>query len=219
MPGLAGSRDRVADRIEQRREVVGAQVRAEDPVHRADPDRHRAVFARKVLAAGVDRTGVHDDVGTGLGEQLDEPGDRRRHAVRVDAAIEAGRRLGAQVGPSDGLADADQREPGHLERDRGRGVVDLRVETPHDPADTDRTVVSVTDEEVVHRERAVLAVEGREMLTLASETDPEAAPAEGVDVVGMIRLVQLEHHVVADVDDVADRSHPGGGEPARHPLG
>ncbi|CAB4600712.1 unannotated protein [freshwater metagenome] len=34
----------------------------------------------------------------------------------------------------------------------------------------------------------------------------------------MIGLVQLEHHVVADVDDVADRAHPGRLQAAHHPV-
>ena len=35
----------------------------------------------------------------------------------------------------------------------------------------------------------------------------------------MIRLVQFEHHIVTDVDDVVDRSHSGCPQPARHPIG
>ncbi len=34
----------------------------------------------------------------------------------------------------------------------------------------------------------------------------------------MVGLVQFQHHVVADVDDVVDRAHAGGGQASRHPL-
>ena len=33
----------------------------------------------------------------------------------------------------------------------------------------------------------------------------------------MVRLVELEHHVVADVDHVVDRALPHGGKPGSHP--
>ncbi len=68
------------------------------------------------------------------------------------------------------------------------------------------------------RERAILAVERGEVLAVGGESDPEASAAERVEVVGVVRLVQLQHHVVADVDDVADRTHAGRGEATSHPL-
>ncbi len=96
---------------------------------------------------------------------------------------------------------------------------DLGVEAAHDAADADRDVVGVADQQIARGERAVLAVEGHQVLAVGRQADAEPTTAERVEVVGVVRLVQLEHHVVADVDDVADRAHPGGGEPALHPLG
>ena len=72
---------------------------------------------RQRLAAGVDGAGVHRQLGAGLGEQFDEPGDRQWHPVGVDAALEAGRCLRPQAEAGDGLRDPDRLEPGHLERD------------------------------------------------------------------------------------------------------
>ncbi len=79
-------------------------------------------------------------------------------------------------------------------------------------------VLGVADEEIVAGERAILSIERGEVLTLAGETDSEPSPAECLEVVGVVRLVEFQHHVVADVDDVADRPHAGGGESARHPV-
>ena len=45
--------------------------------------------------------------------------------------------------------------------------------------------------------------------------DAEPAAAERVEVVGVVRLAELEHHVVADVDDVVDRAHAGRRRAAR----
>jgi hypothetical protein len=78
-------------------------------------------------------------------------------------------------------------------------------------------VERVADEQVVGCEGAFGAVEGDHRLALRRPPHAEPVPAEGVEVVGVGRLVQLEHHVVADVDDVVDGSHAGGTEPPRHP--
>ena len=53
--------------------------------------------------------------------------------------------------------------------------------------------------------------------------DDQPVPAacvarDAVGVVGVDRLAQLEHHVVADVDDVADRALAGGPEPHLDPI-
>ena len=44
-------------------------------------------------------------------------------------------------------------------------------------------------------------------LAVAGAAHAEAAAAQRVEVVGVVRLAELEHHVVADVDDVVDRAH------------
>ena len=116
-----------------------------------------------------------------------------------------------------GLHHGQRLEPGDLEHDRGRGVGDLGVEAAHHAAHADRHVVGVADQQVVGRERALGAVERRDRLAVAAQPDAEAAAPERVEIVCVVRLVELEHHVVADVDDVADRAHAGGGQPAGHP--
>ena len=42
-------------------------------------------------------------------------------------------------------------------------------------------------------------------------------PGEAIEVERVQRLVPLEQHVVGDVDDVADRAHPGLHEALLHP--
>ena len=217
--GVAAAGHRVSDRVEQGRQIVCAQLGAEDAVDGADANRDRPVFDRKTVAAGVDGSGMHHEVRTRLREQLDEASDRQRHPVGVDATLESGRGLGSEVRAGDGLADPDEREPRHLQRDSGGRVADLGVETAHHTADPDRNIVRVADEQVVRREGAVLSVERGEALALVRQTDAESAAAERVEVVGVVGLVEFEHHVVADVDDVADRTHAGRGEALGHPVG
>ncbi len=81
---------RVADRVEQRGEVVGGDVGAEYPVDLGDPDLDRPIGLRQLVGAFVDRAGVHGEVRTRLAEQFDEPGDGGGHPVGVDASFEAG---------------------------------------------------------------------------------------------------------------------------------
>ena len=72
--------------------------------------------------------------------------------------------------------------PRDLERDRGRVIGDLGIESAHHAADADRSVVGVTDQEVVAGERARLTVEGDHLLAVGGTPDAEAATAEGVEV-------------------------------------
>ena len=80
-------------------------------------------------------------------------------------------------------------------------------------------VVGVADQQVVGGERALDSVERDHRLAFGREADAEAPAAERVEVVGVVRLVELEHHVVADVDDVVDRAHAGCREAAGDPVG
>src|SRR4029079_7824278 len=99
------------------------------------------------------------------------------------------------------------------------GVADLGGEPAHharEPAD--RTIVAVADQQISGGEYALLTVEGGDPLTFGRVADAEPTGERG-EVVRVVRLGEFEHHVVAHVDHVVDRAHPGGGQPTRHPVG
>ena len=73
-------------------DVVALQLGAEDAVHLAHPDPARPSLRPQRLGPGVDASGVDDEVGTRLGEQLGEAGDREIDRVRVDVAFESASR-------------------------------------------------------------------------------------------------------------------------------
>ena len=130
---------------------------------------------------------------------------------RADASERSPSRDGRQP-------DADRLEPRRLQRHGRRGVVDLGVGAAHDPGDPDRAVGGVADEEVRWRQLAGHVVQRGQRLALAGEADPEARRiAQRSQVVGVVGLAELEHDVVADVDDVVDRAHPGRRQPLGHP--
>ena len=122
--------------------------------------------------------------------------------------------------PSRRLRPADRRweEPRHLQQHVGGGRRDLAVGAAHDAGDADRAVVEVADQEVVGGQRPLDVVEGRQRLAVGGPADPEAAAAHLREVVGMVRLAQLEHHVVRDVDQGVDRPHAQQGQALLHPL-
>ena len=122
--------------------------------------------------------GVDDEIGAGDPQELDEAGDRSGHPVRIDAAIEAERRLAAQAEAGGGLGDADRLEPGDLERDRRGRVADLAVEPAHDPADADRRVGGVADQQIVGGQRPLDTVERHHRLAVDGAADAEPAAAE-----------------------------------------
>ena len=96
-------------------------------------------------------------------------------------------------------------------------VTDLGVLAAHDPRQPDRHVVGVADEQLVGRQRARHPVERGELLAILGDAHADPAATEGGEVVGVVRLVELEHHVVADVDDVVDRPLPDRRQPGGHP--
>ena len=213
----AGPVDGVADRVEQPGQVAGREVGAEDAVDVGDAHGAASLPRRQGVGAGVDRSGVHHQVGARLAEQLDEAGDAAVDAIGVDAALEPRRGVAAQAGPRHRGGDPVRLEPRALERHGGRGVGDLAVGAAHDPGQPDRHIVGVADEQVGFGEHTVDAVEGGEALPRRGVANPEAAAAQGVEVVGVVRLVQLEHDVVAHVDHVVDRALTGREQPVRHP--
>ena len=137
--------------------------------------------------------------------------------VRVDALLPAVRALGAQPQPLGRAEDAVRLEVRGLEQHARRRVADLGLLAAHDPGERD----------------AALGVGDHEVVGLSSRSTPSSvrsfspgrrggrrsARRERREVEGVQRAAEREHHVVRDVDDVRDRAHPGGDEPARSHSG
>src|SRR3546814_15632708 len=65
-------------------------------------------------------------------------------------------------------------------------------------------------------ERTLLAVEGRELLVVAGAAHGDAA-AQGVEVVPVDGVAELEHDVVGDVDEDAEGTDARERQPRHHP--
>src|SRR5699024_6243123 len=127
---------------------------------------------------------------------------------RVNPFFEPGRGFGSEPQAARCPVDRTRSEPGHLQEDVGGFRTDLRTGAAHDAGDALGTVLPVDYQEVLGGQRTFGAVEGGDPLPLASVPHPEARTSQAGQIVGVVRLPQLEHHVVGDVDDNVYRSHP-----------
>ncbi len=95
--------------------------------------------------------------------------------------------------------------------------LDLGVGAAHDPGEADRPS-RIGDEQRLGVEVADDVVERLEALARPREPDDDPAVADRRGVERVDRLAELEHHVVARVDDVADRALAGGQEAHLDPV-
>ena len=210
--GDVGAVDRAAHRLEvlhdggrvdrhaghPRGQVVGHLDRRR-PGRRADH-----CHAGLGRAAAVRRQQLDDPVGRGLGDR------------RVDATLVALAGLGGDLVATAGAEHRDRVPRRHLDEHARRGRRHLGLLAAHHAAQADRARV-VGDHEVLAGQRAVHAVERREVLSLCGPPDPHRA-GELVQVVAVDRVAHLEHHVVGDVDGQGDRSHAGELDAPGHPA-
>ena len=87
--------------------------------------------------------------------------------------------------------------------------------TAHDTGDADGSG-GVRDQEVLDVERALLLVQGGDLLPRGGTPHDDVA-GEPVEVVAVVRLAELEHDVVGDVHREGDGADAGEPEPGRHP--
>ena len=143
--------------------------------------------------------------------------------VGVDLALVADGGLAHEVQAATGARDVAVVEAGRLQQDVGRALVDLGVEAAHDTGQAHRGLAVVGDDGHVGRERALLLVEGHELLALVRRAhhDVALAVADGelAQVEGVQGLARKEHHIVGDVDDVVDRAGTGSSHAAGQPVG
>ena len=205
--------------IEQRRQVVGGERRPDDAVDLADADRRttaRAAAATRLAAstapACTTRSG-HVSASSSTKRAIDVSichGSTPR-SLRADASERRPSRADAEP-------DADVGEPGDLEGDRRASASLISVSAPPmiPPMPIGRSSASQISRSSGVSER-VDVVERRDLLAVAGAPDAEAVAAQRRQVVGVVGLAELEHHVVADVDDVVDRAHAGRGQALGHP--
>ena len=96
-------------------------------------------------------------------------------------------------------------------------VAHLGVGSAHDPGQAD-DAVAVGDGDHLAVELPLLVVQGRHPLARPGPPHDQRRPAERRRVVGVHRLVQLEHDVVGGVHHVVDRADTDRFQPAPQPI-
>ena len=146
----------------------------------------------------------------------------------MDAAAEAEARLGVDTELALGAPDAPRFPGRRFEQDVAGLSTYLAVPAAHHAADA-QGAGRVGDQDLVRPQLLFGAVERGQSFALVGETGDDAhrtavgipigALPQKVVVEGVVRLTDLEHHVVADVDHVADGPLPGEVQPVLHPVG
>ena len=204
---------REAKRPEDGADLLLRHRRAEEPVHVALAERHDARLGRPRM--DVDAPAANG--GTG------ELGHQRRGVVQhlgqhrpVHPALEAVRGLAVQLVAAGHPPDGARVPVRRLEQHAGRLLADLGVRPAHRARQRLRSA-DVLDDQVVGDQRPLLAVERGQRLALARPAHPEQTALDPVQVEGVHRLPELEHHVVGDVDHVADAPDPAALQPPPEP--
>ena len=102
-----------------------------------------------------------------------------------------------------------------LEEHVGGGGRDLGVLAAHDPGQADHAV-GIGDHQELRVDGGVVAVEQLQGFAIARIAHADRS-LEQVAVVGMHRLPELEHQVLGDIDQEADRTHAAATQAFGHP--
>ena len=109
---------------------------------------------------------------------------------------------------------------GHQAISSSTAVVDAEISVggaAHHAGDADGHAVAVGDEGVVGGDRAPTSSRVTRRRRRACRTR-SARPGDQVEVVGVVGVPELEHHVVGDVHHAVDGAYAEGGEAVGQPL-
>ena len=216
---LAVALDGAAQAGERALDKVGLDVGAADGVHAGQAQ----LDAIDGLGRGEHIHVAGSDLAAGdlLDQRARDVGDVHAAGL-VDLALKANGGVGDQRQVAAGVRGATGVEAGALDHHVDGIVLDLGIHAAHNASQCHGTL-AVGDKAHAGVERALLAVEGRELLVLLGGANHNATPAlalgKGVQVKGMQRLTGEHHHIVGDVDDVVVRAHAQGVKALDHPVG
>src|ERR1051326_2735334 len=169
----------------------------------APPDWSCSFSARRLIVFGVVSTAT-----TSIGASAVPP---IISAASSTAALESVRRVGLDAEAARGAADDRGLEPRALEEDVLRRRGDLALRAADDAAEADG-FVGVGDDAGVLVKLAHFVVEAAHRFAGLAFADDDRIALQAIEVEGMQRVAEGEHHVVRGVDDVVDRAEADGFE-------
>ena len=98
----------------------------------------------------------------------------------------------------------------------------LAIHAAHHTCDAKHTgaacaVRGIGDQQIFDAQIVILAVQRGELLTFVGATHHNR-PFDLIQIVGMHRLSQVEHHIVGDIHSQGDGAHASAGQAATHPV-
>ena len=159
---------------------------------------------------------AHDAAAGGFDDKIDCSIGRLQRTVRIDAPLVAVRRVGRQTQPAGGPADGLALEDRALKHQVGRIVAHSGIFPAHDAGD-DHGAVRIGDDEHAAVQNPFLAIERDNLLPVHRRPDNDLVAPELAGIEGVQRLARLQHHVVANVDDIVDRAKSDRLKPRLHP--
>ena len=171
------------------------------------------------VAGGI---GVNDAGGGlsagGLEYQLGGAAQGDGRQLRAQPLFKAQAGFGAQVQVGRRAAVVQAVKGGRFQQHTGGGRGDFAVGAAHHAADADG-FVRVGDQQVVGSQDAFHAVQGGELFARRGAAHEDVTVGHGVQVKGVQRLVELQHHIVGDIHHIVDGAQAGAGQAVLQPVG
>ena len=195
----------------RRRTRAGSRIAADCSVSIRSPSRRSTRSCRSVIRVrlgsfrrDVDRARHHARAAE-LDHQPRREPLRPKRQLRMELLLEARARLRAQAELLRRLEDVAARSRSPPPSRPCVVLADTSLAAPPMMPPMPDAAFGVADEHRVVVEHVLLAVERHEPLALTRAANVQRRPGQPIEVVGVHRLAERQHHVVGDVDDVVDR--------------
>ena len=212
-PARIGGFKRKAERRQDARDFgignLGAQHPRQPRATQQDRLRLRQVLRQHSLGHRAGRTAgdFHD--------QACRVFNRDTRQFRIHATLEAMRGVGVQAQLAAAADDGVRCEMGSFQEHLAGRVGDAGIEAAHYASQCDRSV-GIGNQQKFCIERDVAAVEQCQGLACARAPHADR-PGEQVAIERMHRLAELQHHVLGDIHQQADRAHAAATQALGHP--
>src|SRR5207302_1435581 len=134
-------------------------------------------------------------------------------------AAKARGRFGVQFQKTRGAANGDRFEPSALDQNIFRGKGNFGFAAAHNSADAHGSrAVAIADHADVRIELALDAIEGAHFFAGAGAANNDFVVAKFVVIESVQGMAKFEHHVIRNIDDVADAGDAGGFEAVFQPF-
>src|SRR5712692_5732003 len=180
--------------------------------------RHADLFRGALAGIDVNNTGEQFAAGK-LQNQFSGAARGKLGHFGIGSAAEARGSFGVQFQETRRATNGHRFEPGAFDQNIFRGKGDFRFRSAHDSADANGArAVAIADHAEIRIELPLDAVEGSHFFSRLRVADDNFVIANLVVIERVQRVAEFEHHVIGNVDDVADAGDAGSFEAVFQPF-